>query len=141
MPDYIHNLLERTDDITNLPIVVHLMTPAHVWQYLTIIKLHQIYQNLVSTACPLLRRPGIDGCRRTVAPMTSTSESPPTNESDDTSRSTASGSFRLAGVAAFFPASPSGRGVGDQYPQNFCLQGRRHSELVTTQRVCYIQKA
>ena len=40
------------------------------------------------------------------------SDSPPTDKPDDASRSAASGSFRLAGAAASFPASPSGRGAG-----------------------------
>jgi hypothetical protein len=45
-----------------------------------------------------------------VAPTTSTSELPPTDESDNASRSAAPGSFRLARAAASFPASPSGKG-------------------------------
>ena len=57
-----------------------------------------------------------------MAPTTSTSDSPPLDESDDISRSAAVGSFRLAGAAAFFPASPSGRGAGDQYSRTFAYK-------------------
>ena len=64
-------------------------------------------------ACLLQRRPSTDRLGGTEAPITSTSDSPPMDESDDTSRSAASGSFRSAEAAAFFPTSPSGRGAGD----------------------------
>jgi hypothetical protein len=65
-------------------------------------------------ACLLLHRPDADGCGGTEAPMTSMSDSPQMDESDDSSRSATSGSFRSARVVAFFPTCPSGRGAGDQ---------------------------
>ena len=73
-----------------------------------------------------------------MAPVTSTSDSSLTDESDDISRSAASGSFRLVGATAFFPASSSGRGAGDQY---FTTLACKDSELITTQRVRYTWKA
>ena len=57
-----------------------------------------------------------------MAPVTSTSDLSPVDELDDTSRSAASGSFRLAGTAAFFPTSPSGRGAGDQYSRTLACK-------------------
>ena len=73
-------------------------------------------------ACLLLHRPDADGCGGTEAPMTSMSDSPQMDESDDTSRSATSGSFRSAGVVAFFPTSPSGRGAGDLYSNTFAYK-------------------
>ena len=62
----------------------------------------------------LLCGPGADGLGGALAPTTSTSDLHPTDESADASRSVAFSSFRLVRVAASFPASPSGRGAGDQ---------------------------
>ena len=62
----------------------------------------------------LLCGPDADGLGGALAPTTSTSDLPPTDESADASRSAASSSFRLVRAAASFPASPSGRGAGDQ---------------------------
>ena len=70
----------------------------------------------------LLHCPGADGLGGTVAPTTSMSDSPQMDESDDTSKSATSGSFRSAGVVAFFPTSPSGRGAGDLYSNTFAYK-------------------
>ena len=59
-----------------------------------------------------------------MAPVTSTSDLSPVDELDDTSRSAASGSFRLAGAAASFPGSPSGRGAGDQNSRTFAYTNK-----------------
>ena len=74
-------------------------------------------------ACLLLHRPDADGCGGTEAPLTSMSDSPQMDESDDTSKSATSGSFRSAEPVAFFPTSPSSTGAGDQYSNTFtCKQ-------------------
>ena len=57
-----------------------------------------------------------------LTPTTSTSDPSPMDESDDTSKSATSGSFRSAGVVAFFPTSPSGRGAGDLYSNTFAYK-------------------
>ena len=62
-----------------------------------------------------------------MAPVTSTSDSSLMDESDDTSRSVTSISFRSAEAAAFFPTSLSGRGVGDQYSNTFACKREQGS--------------
>ena len=64
----------------------------------------------------LLRLGAVGGA---LTPTTSTSDPSPMDESDDTSRSAASGFFRSAGAAVSYPASPSGRGAGDQNSRTF----------------------
>ena len=56
------------------------------------------------------------------APVISTSGSLPTEESEENSAFSSASSQSLAGEAAFFSGSPSGRGVGDQYSKTLAYK-------------------
>ena len=56
------------------------------------------------------------------APVIFTSDSLPTEESEENSAFSSASSQSLAGEAAFFSGSPSGRGVGDQYSKTLAYK-------------------
>ena len=60
------------------------------------------------------------------APVISTSDSLPLEESEDNSTSSSTGWRSSAGAVASLPGSPSGRGQGDQYSKTLAY---RRSEL------------
>ena len=57
------------------------------------------------------------------APVISTSDSLPTEESEENSISSSAGWRSSAGAAASFPGSPSCRGAGDQYSRTLACKG------------------
>ena len=56
------------------------------------------------------------------APVISTSDSLPTEESEENSTSSSASWHSSVGAAASFPGSPSGRGAGDQYSKTLACK-------------------
>ena len=56
------------------------------------------------------------------APVISTSDSLPTEESEENSISSSAGWRSSVGAAASLPGSPSGRGAGDQYSKTLAYR-------------------